>query len=71
VKHLVYQLLNFLHIKILGDKAIIYNSEEELINIFQNIKIIINSKNDWNAYKLYSPHYIINLFKTYIFDKSI
>lgn len=56
------------HIKILGDKAIIYNSEEELMKIFQNIQDIINSKSDWNAYKLYSPEYIMNLFKRYIFN---
>jgi hypothetical protein len=57
------------HVKILGDKAIIYKSKEELINIFQNIKSIINSRNDWNAHKLYSPEYIMSLFKQYIFDK--
>jgi len=51
------------HIKILGDKAIIYNSTEKLINIFLNIKSIINSRNDWNAYKSYSPEYIMSLFK--------
>jgi len=56
------------HIKILGDKAIIYNSQEELINIFINIKTIINLKNDWNAYTLYTPEYVMNLFKQYIFD---
>ncbi len=57
------------HIKILGDKAIIYNTKEELLNIFDNIKTIINSRSDWNAHTLYSPHYVMNLFKTYIFDK--
>lgn len=57
------------HIKILGDKAIVYNSTEELMNIFENIKYIINSRVDWNAYELYSPNYVMNLFKTYIFDK--
>jgi hypothetical protein len=51
------------HIKILGDKAIIYNSKEDLKNIFQNIKIIINSRNDWNAYNLYSPNNVMELFK--------
>jgi hypothetical protein len=56
------------HIKILGDKAIIYNSKEELINIFKNIKLIINSQSEWNAYKLYSPEYIMNLFKINIFN---
>jgi hypothetical protein len=57
------------HIKILGDKAIIYNNYEELMNIFKNIKTIISSHSDWNAYKLYSPEYVMNLFKKYIFDK--
>jgi hypothetical protein len=57
------------HIKILGDKAIIYNSKEELINIFQNIKIILNTRCDWNAYKSYSPDNVMNLFKSCIFDK--
>ena len=59
------------HIKILEDKAIIYKSKEELINIFQNIKMIINSRSDWNAYNLYSPDYVMNLFRAYIFDKII
>ena len=56
------------HIKILGDKAIIYNSKEELTNIFKNIKLIINSRSDWNAYKSYSPTHIMKKFKEYIFD---
>ena len=55
------------HIKILGDKAIIYNSKESLLNIFNNIKNIINSRNDWNAYNYYTPINIMNLFKQYIF----
>ena len=57
------------HIKILGDKAILYNSKEELIDIFKNIQSIISQHNDWNAYKMYNPEYVMNLFKTYIFDK--
>jgi len=57
------------HIKILGDKAIIYNSKDELINIFSNIKTIIHSRNDWNAYNLYTPKYVMSLFKTLIFDR--
>jgi len=56
------------HIKILGDKAILYNSKEELIDIFKNIKSIIFKHDDWNAYKMYNPGYVMNLFKTYIFD---
>lgn len=58
------------HIKILGDKAIIYNCKKELLNIFKNIKYIINSRNNWNAYSLYSPVYVMNLFKQYIYDSN-
>jgi len=38
--------------------------------IFENIKRIIHSKQDWNAYRMYSPEYVMNLFQTYIFSKS-
>jgi hypothetical protein len=56
------------HINILGEKAIIYNSVEDLIYIFKNIKTIIQSRSDWTSYH-FSPEYVMNLFKTYIFDK--
>ena len=55
------------HIKILGDKALTYTTKESLIHIFTNIKDIINSRYDWNAYTLYSPDYVMSLFKN-IFD---
>ena len=51
------------HIKILGDKALTYTSKESLIHIFTNIKDIIKSRYDWNAYTLYSPEYVMSLFK--------
>lgn len=51
------------HIKILGEKAILYENKEQLINIFCNMKSIINSRSDWNAYKLYSPKYVMTLFE--------
>ena len=51
------------HIKILGDKALTYTTKESLIHIFTNIKDIINSRYDWNAYTLYSPDYVMSLFK--------
>jgi hypothetical protein len=57
------------HIRILGDKGIIYNSKEELVDIFSNLKSIIASKNDWNAYTQYTPENIMRLFKELIFDK--
>ena len=56
------------HIKILGDKAIIYKTYEDLINIFTNINELILSKLDWNAYKDYSPEIIMKLFDKFIFQ---
>jgi hypothetical protein len=50
------------HIEILGDKAIIFNSEESLIDTFKNIRTIIKSKNDWNAYKEYTPENVMKKF---------
>ena len=59
------------HIKILGDKAIIYNSKEQLLQIFKSIRTTIQSRKDWNAYKLYNPEFVMNLFKRYIFDIGV
>ncbi len=53
---------NLEHIKILGDKAIIYNNKEELNNIFLNIKNIITQRSDWNAYEDYKPEKIMKIF---------
>jgi beta-1,4-mannosyl-glycoprotein beta-1,4-N-acetylglucosaminyltransferase len=50
------------HIDILGEKGIIYTSEESLIEIFKNIKTIINSRTDWNAYTEYSPEKVMEKF---------
>ena len=59
------------HIKILGDKALLYNSKEDVINIFKNIRTIIASRTDWSSYKLCSPSYIMSLFDTFIFKKHL
>jgi len=56
------------HIRILGDKAIIYSSKDDLINIFNTIQLRINERSDWNAFKQYSPEYVMSLFKTIIFN---
>lgn len=50
------------HINILRDKAILYHSKDELINIFGNIREIIKSRDDWNAYRKYTPEHVMNLF---------
>ncbi len=59
------------HIKILGDKALLYNSLEDVLNIFKNIRTIIASRSDWNAYNLYSPSYIMSLFDKFIFKNNL
>lgn len=55
------------HIHILGNMCIKYTTKEELIDIFKNIKNIINSRNDWNAYTNYTPEKVMNLFNDTIF----
>jgi hypothetical protein len=51
------------HIEILGNKAIIYNNQDELMKILLNIKEIIKSRNDWNAYHDYTPDKVMKQFK--------
>lgn len=58
------------HIRYLGEKAIIYNSKEQLQDIFLNIDSILSSRTDWYAYTDCSPENVMNLFKEYIFDKK-
>jgi hypothetical protein len=60
---------NLEHVNILGDKAVIYDSVDSLVTIFQNIKEIEKSRSDWNAYRNYSPEKIMAKFKEDIFDK--
>jgi len=52
------------HIEMLGNRAIIFDSEENLIEIFTNIKQITSQRNDWNAYKEYTPKKVMEKFKT-------
>ena len=56
------------HVKILGDKAILYTTKEELVEYFAHARILLQNINEWNAYQYYCPRNIMNLFKTYIFD---
>ena len=57
------------HIKLLGNKAIIYNNKNELLDIFNNISKLINQNEDWNCYKNFTPKKIMNLFNKQIFNK--
>jgi glycosyltransferase involved in cell wall biosynthesis len=50
------------HIEILGSKRIIYDTEEGLIKIFKNIRTIIKSRDDWNAYKEFTPEKVMTRF---------
>ena len=58
------------HIHILKENAIIYHSIADLLYIFKHIQPIIQSKDNWNSYTNYTPEYVMQLFKTYIFDKA-
>jgi len=54
------------HIKILKDKAILYTSKDEVLNIFANIKHIVQLRSDWNAYREYSPEHIMKSFQSFL-----
>lgn len=58
------------HINILGDKAIIYMSKDNLMSILNNIKYIIRSGTNWNAYSYYTPANIMEMFDVFIFNKK-
>ena len=58
------------HIINLENKAILFNSEVDLINIFKNIKNIMNSRDDWDAYNNYTPDKVMKKFKEFIFEKK-
>jgi hypothetical protein len=57
------------HIEILGEKAILYKNEMELMDIFFNINHHLNSRKDWNAYRNYSPDKVMVLFDNMIFSR--
>ena len=58
------------HVYLLGNKAIWYSNEKDLINILLNFKPDIESKKDWNAYKEYTPEKVMNIFRTtFLTDK--
>lgn len=55
------------HLYYLGEKAIVYKSKEELLDIFSNIREILGSRTDWTAYTECSPENVMSLFQQYIF----
>ena len=56
------------HLYILKEKALIYNNEEDLINIMKDIKQIIDTRENWNAYEDYTPEKVMKKFDEVIFS---
>lgn len=50
------------HLDYLGDRAILYYDTESLIHAIQNLRGTIQSRSDWNAYKLFSPEEVMAIF---------
>ena len=50
------------HLKILKYKAITYSNKDELNRIFESLPDIINTQNQWNAYKAFEPSNVMKLF---------
>lgn len=58
------------HLQILGEKAVVYQSRDHLIEILSNIRQIVSSRNDWNAYMEFSPENIMRKFHEVVFSKA-
>jgi hypothetical protein len=56
------------HIRILGDKAILYNTKEDLYKILTHFNRDEISKRDWNAYRDYEPEKVMKIFKEVFID---
>lgn len=50
------------HLDVLGDKAIIYRNEQELKQIFNNIRDIVDTSVDYNCYRKFSPELVMSKF---------
>lgn len=57
------------HLELLGSKAVLYNSYEELVEILTNFKDIVDISKDWNAYRDYSPENVMKQFKNIFLDR--
>lgn len=51
------------HMYFLGDKGIYYKTEGELMQILENIKMTIGSRDDWRAFDEYTPQNVMRSFK--------
>lgn len=50
------------HIDVLGDKAVLYHDYQELVDILENFKDIVDVSYDWNCYRDYSPELVMKKF---------
>ncbi len=50
------------HLRILGDKCMIYKNSSELREIFSRVKEFSKPGNQWNAYSSYEPFNVIRIF---------
>ena len=51
-----------MHLRILNDKALIYDDFNSLKEIITNIKSISSKRKNWNAYEAYSPENVMEIF---------
>lgn len=58
--------LTYEHLRILGDKGIYYNNENDLMNIFREFKK--DSTKDWNCYRDYEPEKVMKIFEDIFLD---
>ena len=58
-----------IHIKLLGDKSIQYNSEN-LERKILNFDKLVECKKDWNAYRDYSPEIVMNTFQNIFLNEN-
>ena len=51
------------HLKILKENALIYQNEDELLEILTSLPSILNGKSNWNSYEYFEPYNIMQIFK--------
>jgi beta-1,4-mannosyl-glycoprotein beta-1,4-N-acetylglucosaminyltransferase len=56
------------HIDMLGERAVIYRNKTELLDIFENMRQIAASREDWNAYADYNPESVMRQFMKVFID---
>jgi hypothetical protein len=57
------ELNDLAHIEMLGDKSILYTDYMTLVSILTSFRDIQRTREDWNAYNMYSPQTVMQQFK--------